>query len=33
MPHGATENIALDPVSPDKLLQNGWVNLFTMDAR
>ena len=30
---GAGENIALDPVSRDKLLQNGWVNLFTMDAR
>jgi hypothetical protein len=33
LPQGATENIALDPVSRDKLLQNGWVNLFTMDTR
>lgn len=33
LPQGATENIALDPASRDKLLQNGWVNLFTMDAR
>ena len=33
LPQGASENIALDPVSRDKLLQNGWVNLFTMEAR
>lgn len=30
---GATEKIALDPVSRDKLLQNDWVKLFTLDPR
>jgi hypothetical protein len=32
LPSGATETITLDPDSQAKLMQQGWVNFFAMDA-
>lgn len=33
LPQGGSENIALDDASKATLMQNGWVNLFTLDTR